>query len=80
MSSRTDTTRLIEAGVCCGGHRGIPPQMNTSDATPHIPSSDDVDPDVQGTPGGLADELEEGAEEREVVVGPDAAEANTDTG
>ena len=55
--------------------------MSTSDPTPHIPSSDDADLDVQSTPGGLADELEEEAEEREVVVGPDAADAadaNTD--
>lgn len=55
--------------------------MDPSDSTPQIPSSDDADPDVQSSPGGLADELEEEAEERDAVVGPDAADAadaNTD--
>lgn len=46
-----------------------------SDPTPHIPSSDDADPDVQATPGGLAEELEREAEEREAEVGPDAADS-----
>jgi hypothetical protein len=42
--------------------------------TPHIPSSDDADPDVQSTPGGLAEELEREAEERNVEVGEDDAD------
>jgi len=42
-----------------------------SDPTPHIPSSDDADPDVQSTPGGLAEELEHEAEERNAEVPPD---------
>jgi hypothetical protein len=44
--------------------------------TPHIPSSDDADPDVQSTPGGLAEELEREAEERNVEVGEDADDAD----
>lgn len=46
-----------------------------SDPTPHIPSSDDADPDIQSTPGGLAEELEREAEERDAEAGPDAAHA-----
>ena len=53
--------------------------MDTSDPTPHIPSSDDADTDVQSTPGGLADELEDEAEERNAKVGPEATDTDTDT-
>ena len=62
--------------MCPGRRRGIPPPMDTSDPTPHIPSSDDADTDVQSTPGGLADELEEEAEERTAKVGPEAADTD----
>lgn len=55
-----------------GGAHGYASGM---EPTPHIPSSDDADPDVQSTPGGLAEELEREAEERDVEVGPDAADA-----
>lgn len=55
-----------------GPGTGTPSGM---EPTPHIPSSDDADPDVQSTPGGLAEELEREAEERDVEVGRDAADA-----
>lgn len=42
--------------------------------TPHIPSSDDADPDVKSTPGGLAEELEKEVEETGAEVGADAAD------
>ena len=42
------------------------------ESTPHIPSSDDADTDVQSTPAGLAEELEREAEERNVKIAPDA--------
>lgn len=41
------------------------------DPTPHIPSSDDADTDVQSTPGGLAEELEREADERHAEVPTD---------
>ena len=44
--------------------------------TPHIPSSDDADPDIQSTPAGLAEELEREAEERNAKVGPEAADTD----
>lgn len=44
----------------------------SKDPTPHIPSSDDADPDVQSTPAGLAEELEHEIEETGAEVGPDA--------
>ena len=42
--------------------------------TPRIPSSDDPDPEVQSTPGGLTQELEKEVEERDAEVGPDAGD------
>lgn len=39
---------------------------------PHIPSSDDADTDIQSTPAGLAEELEEEIAERDAEVGTDA--------
>jgi hypothetical protein len=38
---------------------------------PEIPSTDDPDPDVQSTPAGLTQELEDEIEERDAHVGPD---------
>lgn len=52
-----------------GYHTAMPDQP---DSTPHIPSSDDADTDVQSTPAGLADELEREAEERGAKVAPEA--------
>jgi hypothetical protein len=38
---------------------------------PEIPSTKDADPDVQSTPGGLTQELEEEIEEHGAEVGTD---------
>ena len=46
----------------------VPPGMEPE---PHIPSSDDADTDVQSTPGGIAEELEEEIEETGAEVGPE---------
>lgn len=46
--------------------------------TPRIPSSDEADPNVQSSPGGLSEELEEEAEERDAEVGPEAGDDDTD--
>ncbi len=43
--------------------------MNTD---PKIPSSDDADPEVQSTPAGLTQELEDEIDETEADVAPDA--------
>ncbi len=40
--------------------------------TPEIPSSDDADPEVQSTPAGLTQELEDEIEESGADVAPDA--------
>lgn len=42
--------------------------------TPQIPSSDEADPEIQSTPGGLVEELEREAEESGAEVGPDETE------
>ena len=57
------------------------PESNR-ESKPHIPSSDDADTDVQSTPGGLADELEQEANERdaEQLRLEEAARASLDTG
>lgn len=44
---------------------------STNDSTPHIPASDDADTDVQSTPGGLAEELEREADERDAEIPAD---------
>lgn len=42
-----------------------------SNDTPKIPSSDEADPDIQSTPAGLTEELEEQIEEVGADVTPD---------
>ena len=39
---------------------------------PELPSTDDADPEVQSSPAGLSQELEEMAEETDAEVGEDA--------
>ena len=39
---------------------------------PEIPSTEDADPDVQSSPAGLSQELEEEMDEQGAEVGPDA--------
>ena len=39
---------------------------------PKIPSSEDADPDVQSSPAGLSQELEEEMDDQGAEVGPDA--------
>ena len=45
---------------------------NDPDDTPTIPSAHDADNDVESTPAGTTDELEEEIEERDADVAPDA--------
>ena len=41
---------------------------------PEIPSTEDADPDVQSSPAGLSQELEEELDEQGAEVGEDAAD------
>ncbi|MEZ5298825.1 MAG: hypothetical protein R2697_21860 [Ilumatobacteraceae bacterium] len=45
---------------------------DTSNDTPDIPSPDDPDNDVESTPAGTTDELEDEIEETGAEVAPDA--------
>jgi hypothetical protein len=42
---------------------------------PEIPSTEDADPDVQSSPGGLSQELEELADETEAEIGEYAGDS-----
>jgi len=43
---------------------------------PEIPSTEDADPEVQSSPAGLSQELEEMAEETDAEVGEDADDSD----
>ena len=45
---------------------------DTNDETPNMPSARDLDSDVQSTPAGTTDELEDEIDDAGAEVGPDA--------
>lgn len=62
--------RLVWLGDVRTGYRCTMSDATSSD--PKIPGEDDNDPEVQSTPAGLTQELEDEIEETDADVGPDA--------